>query len=145
MNTVLLDDVDLGAANPWGVATTADGKTICVSHAGTHEISVIDAVGLLDKLAKIAASSAPSGEKKSAANNYASAASATTADVPHDLAFLVGLRQRIKLDGNGPRGLVAIDSTLYVAEYFTDALGVVDLDAKSRRPVSQLALGPNRC
>ena len=142
VNTVLLDDVDLGAANPWGVTTTADGKTICVSHAGTHEISVIDAAGLLDKLAKIAAPAAPGGEKKSAASNYGSSASATAADVPHDLAFLVGLRQRITLDGNGPRGLVAVGSTVYVAEYFADALGVVDLNSTARRPVSQLALGP---
>ncbi|MHC4528840.1 MAG: YncE family protein, partial [Planctomycetota bacterium] len=28
VNTVLLDDVDLGAANPWGVACTTDGKYI---------------------------------------------------------------------------------------------------------------------
>ena len=43
INTVSLDDVDLGAADPWGVATTADGKWICVTHAGTHELSLIDA------------------------------------------------------------------------------------------------------
>ena len=36
VNTVLLDEVDLGAANPWGVACSADGRWICVSHAGTH-------------------------------------------------------------------------------------------------------------
>ena len=35
INTVLLDDVFRGAANPWGVASTADGKWICVTHAGT--------------------------------------------------------------------------------------------------------------
>jgi len=50
INTVLLDDVDLGAANPWGVACTADGARICVTHAGTHELSIIDAVALMEKL-----------------------------------------------------------------------------------------------
>ncbi len=59
LNTVLLDDVDLGAANPWGVAVSADGKTLCVSHAGTHELSVIDAPGLLEKLARMAAAAGP--------------------------------------------------------------------------------------
>ena len=39
LNTVLLDDTELGAANPWGVACTADGKYICVAHSGTHELS----------------------------------------------------------------------------------------------------------
>ena len=37
INTVLLDDIDLGAANPYDVATSADGSTLYVSHAGTHE------------------------------------------------------------------------------------------------------------
>jgi YVTN family beta-propeller protein len=32
INTVLLDDIDLGASNPYAVTTTADGKTILVSH-----------------------------------------------------------------------------------------------------------------
>ena len=91
VSTVLLDDVDRGAANPWGVTTTADGKTILVSHSGTHELSAIDAQGLFDKLARIAASPA-------------------AADVPNDLSFLVGLRQRIGLEGNGPRGLAAVGS-----------------------------------
>jgi len=50
LNTVLLDDIDLGAANPFGVATTADGKQIIISHRGTHELSVIDAEGLIEKL-----------------------------------------------------------------------------------------------
>lgn len=138
INTVLLDDVDLGAANPWGVTTTADGKTICVSHAGTHEISAIDAAPLLDKLAKLA-----SVDKKTAdAGAYGASASTTAADVPNDLAFLVGLRRRIKLDGNGPRGLAVIGSNVYAAEYFTDTVGVVDLESKALKPVRQIALGP---
>ena len=36
--TVLLDDVELGAANPWAAACTADGKYLCVTHAGTQEL-----------------------------------------------------------------------------------------------------------
>ena len=50
INTVLLDDIDLGAANPWGVACSADGRSICVTHAGTHEMSIVDAEALLEKL-----------------------------------------------------------------------------------------------
>ena len=91
VNTVLLDDVDLGAANPWGVATIAEAKTICVSHAGTRELSVIDATGLLEKLAKVAA---PARLKRgpNPKNAYMPAA-LTAADVPNDLSFLVGLRR----------------------------------------------------
>jgi mono/diheme cytochrome c family protein len=67
------------------------------------------------------------------------------ADVPNDLAFLVDLRRRIRLLGNGPRGLAVTGTTAYVAEYFSDTLAVVDLTvqpAKATPPVSQVALGP---
>ena len=38
---VLLDDPDAGAANPWGVSFSGDGGKLFVTHAGTHELSVI--------------------------------------------------------------------------------------------------------
>ncbi len=48
-NLLLLDTSGRGAGNPWDVAWTADGGTIVVSHAGTHEISLVDAAALLDR------------------------------------------------------------------------------------------------
>ena len=141
-NTVLLDDVDLGAANPWGVATTADGSKICVTHAGTHELSVIDAAGLLDKIAKVPVDedTARKAGRYDPSGNYSSP---TAADIPNDLAFLVDLRERVALQGNGPRGLAVIGNKAYVGMYFTDNLSVVDLQEKSRyRKVSSIPLGP---
>ncbi|NLX99834.1 MAG: cell surface protein [Rhodopirellula sp.] len=141
-NTVLLDDVDLGAANPWGVTTTADGATICVAQAGTQELSVIDSKGLFDKLSRIPADeeTARKAGRYDPTGNYSSP---TTADVPNDLAFLVDLRERIKLEGNGPRGVAVVGNKVYVTMYFTDNLSVVDLAEKSRyRRVSSIALGP---
>jgi len=132
LNTVLLDDVDLGAANPWGVACTEDGKYICVTHAGTHEVSVIDATSLHNKLASVA-----KGEK-------VSDVSRSPADVPNDLSFLVGLRRRLKLTGNGPRGLAVIGTKVYAAEYFTDSLGVVDINPESYPKAQSIPLGPKK-
>jgi YVTN family beta-propeller protein len=120
LNTVLLDDVNLGGANPWGVACTADGELLCVTHAGTHELSVIDRSGLHDKLARQAAA----------------------ADVPSDLSFLTGLRQRIKLTGRGPRGLAVIGNKAYAVEYFSDSLAVVDVKSSSANRARSIALGP---
>ena len=129
-NTVLLDDVDLGAANPWGVTCSADGAWLCVSHAGTHEISVIGRTALHEKLDKVAA-----GET-------VSVVSKTPEDVPNDLSFLVGMRRRLRLAGNGPRGGTMVGSKVYVTEYFTDSVGVVDTNPEVyHRPLS-LALGP---
>ena len=118
INTFLLDDVDRGAANPWGVAWTADGAKLCVTHAGTHELSVIDYPGVLAKLAK-----------------------AKPEDVPNDLAFLVDLRERVPLGGLGPRGLAVAGGKAYAALHFSDDIAVVDLQAKAPR-ASLLALGP---
>ena len=55
LNTVLLDNIDRGAANPWGVAWSADSATLLITHAGTHEVSVIDFPATLAKLAKVPA------------------------------------------------------------------------------------------
>ena len=140
INTVLLDNVDLGAANPWGVATTADGKWLCVAHSGTHELSVIDAPALIEKLSALPPPNADGGTPGQA---YGNSSGGTAADVPNDLAFLVDLRRRIPLLGNGPRGLAVVGATAYVAEYFSDTIGVVDLSSKSAGAfgaVGQIAL-----
>lgn len=42
--TLILDGPDCGAANPWAVCFTDHGKSLLVSHAGTHEISVITCI-----------------------------------------------------------------------------------------------------
>ncbi len=122
VNTVLLDDVDLGASNPWGVAVTADGKHLVVAHAGTREISVIDRGALHDRLERAA-----KGEKVTEVTKSGS-------DVPNDLSFLVGLRRRVKLDGDGPRGVAAAGSTVYGVLYFADTLVALDLTGAVLRP-----------
>ena len=112
--TVLLDDVDRGAANPWGVACSADGAKLCVAQAGTHEISVIDRPALHDRISRGA-----KGEKI--------CASLSVDDIPNDLSFLVGIRQRVKLPGNGPRGLCLAGDFAVAGLYFSDNLAVVPL------------------
>jgi YVTN family beta-propeller protein len=136
-NTVLLDNVDSGAANPWAAAWSADGKQICVTHAGTHEVSVIDAPALLDKLAKMPATLDPNAKV-----DY-NAASRVAADVPNDLSFLVGVRNRIRLPDNGPRAIALVGSKIYTANYFSDTLDVIDLAAPAPAAVS-IPLGPKR-
>jgi mono/diheme cytochrome c family protein len=131
VNTVLLDDIDRGAANPWGVAVTADGRTLLVAHAGTCELSVIDRAALHDRLAKAEKGQSVSGIVKSAA------------DVPNDLAFLVSIRRRIHLGGDGPRGVVAVGRRAIAALYFADALASVDLDNLSVSPVA-MPVGPKK-
>ena len=153
VNIVLLDDIDLGAANPWDVGVTPDGKSICVSHAGTHELSVIDSAAMFEKLASVPADE-KAAKEGGAYDDRGTYSSATQADIPNDLAFLVGLRRRIRLPGrdpwayvgdpkvNSPRGLAVVGSKVYIAVYFSDVLAVVDLEPKPGYPVSTVALGP---
>jgi YVTN family beta-propeller protein len=137
VNTVLLDSVDSGAANPWGIAWSADSATLAVTHAGTHELSVIAFPDLLAKLAKL-----PAEPQAGQATDY-TAASRSQTDVPNDLAFLVGLRQRLKLPATdrGPRAVVLLGTRAYVANYFSDTLAVVDVASQYPRWES-IPLGP---
>ncbi|MFO0929323.1 MAG: hypothetical protein U0736_20240 [Gemmataceae bacterium] len=132
VNTFLLDNVDLGAANPWGIACSADGKTLCVALAGTHEVEVIDLPGLHDRLARAAG-----GEK-------VTDSTASAADVPNDLEFLSGLRRRVRLSGNGPRGLAIVGDRVYAAEHFSDSLAVVDLKAVGPARPQSIPLAADR-
>jgi YVTN family beta-propeller protein len=130
LNTVLLDSVERGAANPWGVTGTDDGKVICVAHAGTHEVSVIDREGLHDRL------------DRAAAGMMVTEVTSRPEDVPRDLGFLEGVRRRIPLAGLGPRGIALIGTTVFAAEYFSDSLAVTDIRPSPREVVRTFPLGP---
>ncbi|MBI5771940.1 MAG: c-type cytochrome [Verrucomicrobia bacterium] len=123
--TVLLDELDAGAANPWAVAFASTGAQLVVTHAGTHELSVIDFPELLARLARAPATAAT------------------------DLAFLLGARRRVPLQGKGPRALAiarpepaerAADRA-WVTHYFSDALESVDL-ANPKKTPQLIPLGP---
>jgi YVTN family beta-propeller protein len=135
LNTVLLDNIDRGAATPWAVAWSRDGKQLLVTHAGTHELSIIDFPALLAKLARVPVKLEPGKPV-----DYTSA-SRTAAEVPNDLSFLVGVRQRVKLFGCGPRSVAIAGNRAWVANYFSDAIDVVDLASESPR-VESISLGP---
>jgi len=129
VNTVLLDDVYLGAANSWGVAVSSDGKHLIVAHAGTREISVIDREALHAQLGKAA-----KGERVTDVTNSA-------ADVPNDLSFLANIRRRVELDGEGPRGVTVVGDRVFATLYFSDALAEVRMDDATLKSVA-IPLGP---
>ena len=129
LHTVLLDDVDLGAANPWGIVCTADGQYIAVVHSATNEVSIINRDKLLKKLAaSTALAKSNSQDEYNMSNNPA-----------NDLSFLSGIRQRIKLPGIGPRGITEFGKELYITQYFTGDLAIVTPGIKTQ--VETLALG----
>jgi mono/diheme cytochrome c family protein len=104
--TVLLDDVDNGAANPWAVAVSADSRTLFVTHAGTHELSVIDIPAMLRRIAE------------------------SEDDPANRLSFLLGIRRRIALPGKGPRAIRLAGDAVLVDEYFTRTTARVRLQPR---------------
>jgi YVTN family beta-propeller protein len=138
LNTVLLDDPDRGAANPWGLAFSADGRTLVIAHAGTHEVSAIDFPAMLAKLAKMTPEPVPAN----ASPAYGARARAP-ADVSNDLSFVAGLRERHPLPAGdlGPRAVVVVGRRAYVANYFSDTLSVIELDGRPSQ-VETIPLGP---
>ncbi len=123
--TVLLDDVDRGAANPWAVAWSGDGRRLFVTHAGTHEVSAIDFPALLGKLAQ--------------RTDPGAGQSATASD---DLSFLAELRERVKLAGRGPRAMAVAGERVYVAGYFSDTLETLETDPRPGAPPTRRLMPP---
>ena len=124
VNAVLIDDVDLGAANPWGVTTSADGNTIYVAVAGTSELITIDAVAMHERLEADAETRAGGAHRVAVSDN---------------LAFLAGIKRRVRLPGKGARAVTVAGNNIYVGMYFSDTLQ--KLDATRLRP-AEIALGP---
>ncbi len=132
--TVVLDEKTLGAANPWDVAVTADGRSLVVSHAGTHELSVIDREALHARIAG----------KPNPYREAARRSAFQTSLPPPDFRLVEGIRRRVKLTGLGPRGLALAGGKAYAAEYFSESVGVVDLAASGSPQVSSIELANSR-
>ena len=100
---ILLDEVDRGAAGIWDVKCTSD--RIIISHSGTHEISIIDYPAFVEKYRQVT----------------------NKETLSYDLKFVVGLRQRVALEGNGPRNFALTDQYAYIPTFFADKLNIIDI------------------
>jgi len=115
-NTILLDDVDNGAANPWGIACSSDGERLYIALAGTHELCVIDRAWMHEKLEKV-----ENGDLRTSIIKG-------PGDVKNDFSFLYGLKKRIKTGGTGLRGIAERDGMVFVTEYFSGTVSVFSRD-----------------
>ena len=120
--TILLDGPGSGAANPWSVAWSKDGRQLAVVHAGTHEVSLIDFPGVLAALKGVGMQQHPGQDA------YLQVGPA------EDLTFLSRLRQRIRLEHQqkGPRGVLLTDDAIWTANYFSGSLTRIRLDQQGR-------------
>ncbi len=117
VGAVVVDEPERGAAGIWSIA--CDNDNIYISHSGTHEVSVIDHPALREKFD----------------------AYPNKAMLDYDLNFLYGIRERISLQGNGPRCMTLAGGKLFIPTYFADVLNVMDTDT---REITAVELNPGR-
>lgn len=115
VNTILLDDVTLGAASPWGIAFDEDNVYFAAS--GTGEIVSFP----LSKLDGILKSSENRGR-----------------ELADEIGILNAVRTRTQMPGEGVRDLMLRDGKLYCTEYFTGDIAVMNTSDFS---ISTLSLG----
>lgn len=124
--TVLIDDIELGAANPYGIIVADGGKKLVVAQAGSHEICIIDRLKIHEKIQKAYSGGADKSK--------------VFEDICNDLSFLSGMKKRIALDGLGPRHLCQKGGDVYVGMYYSDVLNSVNL---ATGKVKRISIGGN--
>ncbi|MCC8094873.1 MAG: YVTN family beta-propeller repeat-containing protein [Tannerellaceae bacterium] len=117
LGAILVDEAERGAAGIWSIA--CDEESLFITHSGTHEVSVIDHQAMRKKF-----DAYPQKE-----------------NLNYDLQFLYGLRERVRLQGNGPRSMLYADRTLIIPTYFADVLNFVDVSSLA---VTAVELNPGR-
>ncbi|MGV8134291.1 MAG: hypothetical protein AB2L20_03675 [Mangrovibacterium sp.] len=115
--SLLLDEPDRGAAGIWGITCTED--KLCISHSGTHDVSIVDLKSMRERFEK-----------------YPNKTS-----LSYDLRFMYGIRKRLLLTGNGPRNISLSGGKLYIPTYFSDTLNIVDIASET---ISTIAYNPQR-
>jgi len=101
--TVLLDNTYRGAANPSGLSLSEDGEKLYVAISGTHELIVIDLPVMQRKMRR-----------------------ADREELSTNLTFMNDCKVRIPLAGKGARRLIEKDNKVFVTDYFSGGLSVVD-------------------
>jgi len=145
--TVLLDHLNEGAADPFGIVLTKDGRRMYVTLGGVHQVAIVE----IGKLHEMLAGKIPEPLRKKKPydlgmqNLWAEVdkSAEARAGLMNDLTamYVAGLLQRVETDGNGPRGLAlsADGKKLWIAHYFSG--DVVVMDAATGKRLANYALG----
>jgi DNA-binding beta-propeller fold protein YncE len=123
--TLLLDDVDHGAANPAGICIGED-RRLYVALAGAHELLALDLQTMHERLAALF-----SGEQVNGLHDRA--------ELSASLSFASPFSKRIRLQGRSPRAVATVGSTLLVSCRFSTFLE--QLPMETHAPARLLSLG----
>lgn len=119
LNDVELDNATVGYANPWGVAQTADSKYLCVIHAGSRSLTVIDYSKLLIK-----------------ANGKA--------NLSHAFDSIYNIKYVKSLQLKSPQSITMIGNKAYITGMYSDSMQVLTISSLSSVEGSKVALGESK-
>jgi DNA-binding beta-propeller fold protein YncE len=98
LNNVSFDMPSIGFANPWGIRCSKDGKFLCIAHAGSNVLTIINLPKMMDSVL---------------------VASKNSIDLSRRLTFLdETMRSMVLVPAFGLRALEIIDSSVYIAGFF---------------------------
>jgi hypothetical protein len=118
--TLLLDDIYRGAANPCGMTLSSDGDKLFIATSGSHELIAITLPPILEKIRQ----------------------ESNPADLANNLTFLSNDKTRIPMLGKGAKHVIMQDSKLFVSDYFSGGLTIVDTHFPVDRRFLQLGKEP---
>ncbi len=154
--TFLLDRLSEAAANPWGLAVSADSDNLWVSISGVHQVLKLD----MEHLLSLMLGEGPSFRDNDARNMLYRSKSGfdrpysdvwfKIKDDPKNLELLqndlgalwgAGVMEKNQLPGAGPRGIAlsADNKRLAVTSYFTGEVFI--LDAETNQLIQSISLG----
>lgn len=112
---VLLDDVNLGAPNPWGIAAYQDKVVVALS--GSNELVIIDETAMRAVISEVVSGN----------NKYAK----SVGDIVNHFAVMNNVKYRVQLDGEGARAIMINDGIVYVGMYFSGIIAKYDIENDS--------------
>ncbi len=110
---MLLDEVEEGASNPWGVCVSENGRYLVVAISGTDEAMVVDISKMNDKIKAVK-------EGKGVVDRVDA--------IVDYLPFLDDCRTRVDLSGKGARSVTIDKNTAYIGQYFTGDIATINLN-----------------
>jgi YVTN family beta-propeller protein len=124
--TILLDDVDRGAANPAGICVGNDQK-LYIALSGTHEVMILDLKGVHKGL-----TNSFSGKSKDVRVREKD-------DLSASFSFTSPYKKRISLQGRSPREVAFSKNVIYVSSRFSTFLEAISTEGNQSSVL--LALG----
>ncbi|MBI3921186.1 MAG: beta-propeller fold lactonase family protein, partial [Armatimonadetes bacterium] len=145
--TMLLDFLSEGAADPYDVVCSKDGKRLYVSHRGIHQVSFIELAKLHDMLEGKVPDELKSQFDVSTQNPWQdiskSPSHETRDPLTDDLTalYIAEVIKRVPAGGQGPHGLALSPNgkKLYVANYYSGT--VTALDTEEGKDVASIPVG----